>query len=456
MANDAKGLVASHGDAAAGAKSAQAKIAAICAPGPRYFLLTIVCTPSGHAWPIIRSLLVQRTRLMRPNRAIPLLSLGQGLLLTGNAMLISVNGLTGFALAPNPALATLPVTCFVLGGALSTLPISLLMQRHGRAAGFALGCVAAMVGALLTALAVAWGSFGLLCVGTFIFGLYNAAGQYLRFAAVDLCEPQHRARAISLVLAGGLLGAFLGPALSRWTVDLMAPAYMATYLTLIVLALLVFGVTRLLRFPPLPPRVDVVQRSSAALFRRPGFWLAVVASAGSWATMNLLMTATPLAMQACAYPFADASWALQWHMVGMYAPMLFSGALIDRLGPRTAIAVGIVIIAACAGIALHGTSVAHFISALTLLGIGWALMFVGGNALLTQQYAEHEKGMAQGIHDALMFSAMALSSLLAGRAVTVPGWIDLQWLALGAMGLVLALLLTLGPRVRPVAVARAS
>lgn len=394
---------------------------------------------------------------MRPNRAIPLLSLGQGLLLTGNAMLISVNGLTGFALAPNPALATLPVTCFVLGGALSTLPISLLMQRRGRAFGFALGCVAAMLGALLTALAVAWGSFGLLCVGTFIFGLYNAAGQYLRFAAVDLCEPQHRARAISLVLAGGLLGAFLGPALSRWTIDLLAPAYMATYLSLIVLALLVFAVTRLLRFPPLPPRSDVVvQRSSATLFRRPGFWLAVAASAGAWATMNLLMTATPLAMQACAYPFADASWALQWHMVGMYAPMLFSGALIDRLGPRTAIALGIAIIAACAGIALHGTSVAHFISALTLLGIGWALMFVGGNALLTQQYAEHEKGMAQGVHDALMFSAMALSSLLASRAVTVPGWIDLQWLALGAMGVVLVLLLVLGPRAQRVALAQAA
>jgi MFS family permease len=388
---------------------------------------------------------------MRPNRAIPLLSLGQGLLLTGNAMLISVNGLTGFALAPNPALATLPVTCFVLGGALSTLPISLLMQRLGRAAGFTLGCAAAMVGALLTALAVAWGSFGLLCVGTFVFGLYNAAGQYLRFAAVDLCDPQHRARAISLVLAGGLLGAFLGPALSRWTVGLLAPAYMATYLSLIVLALLVFAVTRLLRFPPLPPRSAVVTRHArAALFRRPGFWLAVAASAGAWATMNLLMTATPLAMQACAYPFAAASWALQWHMVGMYAPMLFSGALIDRLGPRTAIAVGIVIIAACAGIALHGTSVAHFISALTLLGIGWALMFVGGNALLTQQYAEHEKGMAQGVHDALMFSAMALSSLLAGRAVTVPGWLDLQWLALGVMGVMLVLLLVIGPRVRPV------
>ena len=379
--------------------------------------------------------------------AIPLLSLGQGLLLTGNAMLISVNGLAGFALAPDPRLATLPVTCFVLGGALSSLPISLLMQRHGRGFGFALGCVAAMVGALLTATAIGQRSFWLLCLGTFCFGLYNAAGQYLRFAAVDLSPPNRRARAISLVLAGGLLGAFLGPALSRHTIDLFDTPYLGTYLGLIVLALAVFGVTRLLRFPPLPPRAEVAVHSAGpSLFRRPGFWLAVVSSAGAWSTMNLLMTATPLAMQACAYPFANASWALQWHMVGMYAPMLISGPIIERIGPLRALAGGALIIALCAGVALHGSSVGHFYTALSLLGVGWALLFTGGNALLTQQYVDSEKGVAQGVHDALMFSAMAASSFLAGHAVTLSGWLQLQWGALGVMGGLLVLVLLLGRR----------
>lgn len=389
----------------------------------------------------------------RQSAPIAALALCQGLLLTGNAMLVSVNGLVGFLLAPDPRLATLPVTAFVLGGALSTLPISLLMQRHGRASGFAFGCVAALTGAALTGAGVLAASFWLLCAGTFVFGVYNAAGQYLRFAAADLAPPDGRARALSLVLAGGLIGAFLGPALSQHTVHLLAQPYLATYLSLIVLSLLIFGVTRTLRFPPLPPRPTTgVGRPGHALFRRPGFWLAIAASAASWATMNLLMTASPLAMAACSYPFADAAWALQWHMVGMYAPMLVSGRIIERLGARSAIAAGALLMAACAGVALAGTSVAHFVLALSLLGVGWALLFSGGNALLLTQYAEHEKGLAQGVHDACAFASMVASSLLAGRAVTLAGWIELQWLALATMAATLVLLALLGPRAgaRPV------
>lgn len=383
-----------------------------------------------------------------PGAAIAALAICQGLLLTGNAMLVSVNGLVGASLAPDPRLATLPVTAFVLGGALSTLPISLLMQRRGRATGFALGCLAALVGALCAGAGVLFASFWWVCAGTFVFGIYNAAGQYLRFAAADLAPPAGKARALSLVLAGGLIGAFLGPALSQSTVHLLALPYLATYLALIALSLLIFLVTRMLRFPPLPPRPAQTPASGSAgtLFRRPGFWLAISASAASWATMNLLMTASPLAMAACAYPFADAAWALQWHMVGMYAPMLASGRIVERLGARAAIATGALLMAACAGVALAGTSVAHFVLALALLGVGWALLFSGGNALLLTQYAEHEKGLAQGVHDACAFGSMVLSSLVAGRAVTLAGWIDLQWLALAAMAATLVLLALLGPR----------
>lgn len=389
-----------------------------------------------------------RSTSTSPQVAIPLLSLGQGLLLTGSAMLVSVNGLSGLLLTPDPHLATLPVTSFVLGGALSSLPISLLMQRKGRPFGFAVGCVAALLGALLAALAIAVGSFALLCVGTFIFGIYNASGQYLRFAAADLCAPGQQARAMSWVLAGGMLGAFLGPALSRATLDLFVPHFLGTYLGLIVVALLVFAVTRALHFPPMPSNAVAAPNASlGSLLKRPGFVLAVTASAAAWSTMNLLMTASPLAMQACAYPFADAAFALQWHMVGMYAPMLVSGLVVERLGARATMVLGIAGISGCAAIALAGSSVSHFVTALTLLGVGWSLLFSAGNTMLTRQYRSHEKGLAQGVHDALMFTAMVGSSLLAGRAVTLTGWIQLQYLALVVMTLLMLLLALLWRRV---------
>lgn len=382
-----------------------------------------------------------------PHLAIPLLSLGQGLLLTGSAMLVSVNGLSGLLLAPDPHWATLPVTSFVLGGALSTLPISLLMQRKGRPFGFAVGCLAALCGALLAALAIASGSFALLCLGTFVFGIYNASGQYLRFAAADLCRPGQQARAMSWVLAGGMLGAFLGPALSRATLDLFSSHFLGTYLGLIVVALLVFAVTRALRFPPLALRAQATGKARLGnLLRRPGYVLAVASSAAAWATMNLLMTASPLAMQACGYPFGDAAFALQWHMVGMYAPMLVSGLVIERIGIRAALISGIAGIGACALIALAGSTVGHFVAGLALLGIGWSLLFSAGNALLTRQYEAHEKGLAQGVHDAVMFSSMVVSSLLAGRAVTLAGWIQLQQLALLVMAALLVWVLLHGAR----------
>lgn len=380
-------------------------------------------------------------------RSIYWLVLCQGLLLTGNAMLVSVNGLAGLMLSPDPRLATLPVTCFVLGGALSTLPISLLMQRRGRASGFALGCVAALIGAMLCAWAVAMGSFGLLCLGTAVIGCYNAAGQYLRFAAVDVSPPDRRAQAISLVLAGGLIGAFCGPALSKYTVNALGTTYLATYLSLIGLAVMIFLITRGLRFPPVYTQAPPQRASRAAigdLLRRPGFVLAVLASATAWATMNLLMTATPLAMQLCGYPFAEATWTLQWHMLGMYLPMLFSGLLIQRLGPMRVIIVGALAIMGCSAVALHGETVNHFVVALVLLGVGWSFLFSGGSTLLTSQHSEAERGLAQGLHDAAMFTAMALSSVLAGVAIAGPGWARLQWLALAVMVVLLLSVLVLG------------
>lgn len=384
--------------------------------------------------------------------AVRWLALCQGLLLTNNAMLTSVNGLAGLMTAPDPRWATLPVTVYVLGSALSTLPLSLWMQRRGRQAGFALGCGAAVVAALLTAAGVAAGSFAALCAGTLLFGVYNASGQYFRFTAADLVAPPRRAAALSFVLAGGLVGAFLGPALSRLTLDAAGTRFLGTYLALVALAVLVFAITRRVPLPP-PPTPQAVADAPRARFRdlaaRPGFWLAVVASSLGWATMNLLMTATPLAMLACGHPFGDAAWVLQWHMVGMYLPMLFTGRIIGALGVRMTIGCGALGIAACCAIALHGDSVAHFTVALAVLGVGWALLFAGGSALLVTQYAPHERGLAQGTHDALMFGAMTFSSLGAGLLMAREGWVLLQWVALPLVVVVLLALAVLGPRLRP-------
>ena len=377
------------------------------------------------------------------------LALCQGLLLTNNAMLTSVNGLAGLLLAPDPSFATLPVTLYVLGGACATLPVSLAMQRHGRQFGFALGCCVAMLGALIAAGGIATRSFALLCFGTFCFGIYNASGQYFRFAAVDVSPVLDRPRALSFVLAGGLLGAFLGPWLSRHTISLLGTQFLGTYLSLIALAIAVLFVTRTLRLPAPDAPVPGMPQPRArfgALARRPGFWLALTASAGAWSTMNLLMTATPLAMQLCGYPFADAAWVLQWHMVGMYGPMLVSGQLIARYGAVPMIAAGALLIVACCGIGLHGDSVAHFTAELAILGAGWALLFAGGSSLLTTQYEPHEKGLAQGVHDMAMFGAMTVSSLSAGVLIARESWFRLQWVALVLMSVVLVICLGLARR----------
>ena len=383
------------------------------------------------------------------DRSLRLLTLCQGLLLTQSAMLTSVNGLAGLLLAPDPRLATLPVTVYVLGGALATLPISLAMQRHGRRYGFALGCAAALLGALVAASGIAYGSFLALCAGTLLCGVYNASGQYFRFAVFDLAPPERRARALGLVLSGGLLGAVLGPFLSRHTIAALDTRFLGTYLVLLLLASAVFGLTRLLALPAPEPVVAMPAGGGARfgpLARRPGFWLALLASAAAWASMNLLMTATPLAMQLCGYPFADAAFALQWHMVGMYAPMLVAGRLLARFGERRMIAGGALIVMLCNAVAWHGESVAHFELALALLGVGWALLFSGGTALLVQQHGPADKGLAQGVHDTVMFGAMTVSSLMAGVMVARASWAWLQGVAFALMLLVLAGLALLNAR----------
>ena len=364
------------------------------------------------------------------HRNIALLSTCQALLFTNNVTLIAINGLAGLVLAPSKMMATLPVTAQIIGSALATVPASLLMQRIGRRAGFQVGSFCGVVGAMLATLAMWLGSFSLLCLGTFVLGIYGAFGQYYRFAAADSAEPAFRPKAISLVVAGGLVGGLVGPALSTLTRGAASPEFIASYASLIVFSLLTMLVVSQLQIPnAVADTTAAAPRPMREIAIQPLFIVAVMSSGIGYGVMNLLMTATPLAMGFCGHPYGAAAGVISAHVIAMFAPSFFTGALIARWGVFSVIAAGIAIMAGCVAIALSGVSVAHFWWALALLGLGWNFMFVGGSALLTETYLPNEKAKAQGAHDLIVFCLTIISSLTSGVLVNTAGWTMLQWAA---------------------------
>lgn len=367
----------------------------------------------------------------RELRNVGLLAVCQGLLLTNSVTLIAVNGLLGYALAASTALATLPVTTYVIGGALTNLPASFFMKRFGRRAGFTLGGGLGALGALTCAAAAFFGSFWLLCLGTVFCGMYNAFGQYYRFAAADLAPLEMKSRAISWVLAGGIIGGVIGPETSKLTQNLLAPRFIATYGTLVAFALIALMLVRMLRLPPLSTvEQHASARPLAQIVLQPAFIVAVLSAVVGYAVMNLLMTATPLAMDICRHPFSDMAFVLEWHVIGMFAPSFFTGSLILRLGVLTILLTGAGLMFLCVGIALSGVSVMHFWWALFLLGVGWNFLYIGGTSLLTTTYNAAERAKAQGSNDFLVFSSMAITSLTSGWMVTREGWHMLNFIAL--------------------------
>ena len=362
---------------------------------------------------------------------VVVLAVCQGLLFTNNSVLIAINALVGYALAPNKALATLPVTAYFVGSALTALPLSLLMKRYGRRFGFTLGAGCAIVGSLLCALAVALSDFWLLCFGVLVLGAYFAAGQYYRFAAADSVSADFKSTAISLVLAGGIAGGFLGPETSKLTKDLMTGyPYAGAYFSLIIFALATMLVLHWLDIPPLPEadRKDA-GRPLGTIARQPAFMVAVLCGMASYGVMNLLMTATPLAMIACEHPFSDAAFVIQWHMVGMFAPSFVTGILIQRYGLSTILLTGVLLILVCVAIALAGVDVMHFWLALFMLGVGWNFMFVGATTLLTESHTPAERGKVQGVNDAAIFCTMVVSSFSSGMLFSYQGWQTMNLLA---------------------------
>jgi predicted MFS family arabinose efflux permease len=375
---------------------------------------------------------------------VSLLAACQALLFTNNTTAIAINGLAGFALATDKALATLPATGLVIGGALATFPASLLMKRVGRRAGFLAAAAVGFLGAILSSAAVFLGDFWLLCLGTIVLGMYNGGAQYYRFAAADVSPPGFKERAISLVIAGGLVGGLIGPETSKYTVDLFSARYAGAYLGLCIFQVLAMLLLLGLRVPP--PGADELKgeaRPISEIMAQPVFLVAAFASALGYGVMNLLMTATPLAMEVCGHPFASAAFVIQWHVVGMFAPSFFTGGLIKRYGVINIMLVGAALQLLCVAIALAGISVAHFWFSLVVLGIGWNFLFIGGTTLATQAYRPAEKAKAQGANDLIIFLVMATSSFLSGLLHATNGWEMLNYLAIIPVFVIVAGLLWL-------------
>jgi MFS family permease len=386
---------------------------------------------------------------------VGVLAICQGLLLVNNSVLVAVNALAGYALAADKALATLPVTAYFVGSAIATVPLSYFMKRHGRRAGFTLGAWFAMAGALVCAAAIYTASFWLLCAGVLLVGVYFAAGQYYRFAATDIAPPDFRATAVSLVLAGGLLGGFVGPETTKLTKDAIAGhAYAGPYFTLILFALMAMAALRWLDIPPLPEAERKEGgRPLARIARQPALIVAVLVAMVSYGVMNLTMTATPLAMVACSLPFSDAAFVIQWHLVGMFAPSFFTGALIRRFGLLPIMGVGVALSLGCVAIAVAGVDVMNFWLALVLSGMGWNFMFVGATTLLGESHTPAERAKVQGFNDAAVFVTLVVSSLSSGALFSYQGWITMNLFAVPVLGLAAASLAWLAMVRRPPAAA---
>ena len=354
-----------------------------------------------------------------------LLTLTQATSSTSVTLVAAVGALAGYALASNKALATLPSTMSVIGTALSTIPASLLMKRVGRRLGFVVGALFATAGGLISVVAMAQGHFWLLTAGALFLGVSVAFAQQYRFAAAETAAAEFRSRAISFVLAGGLAAAFIGPMLARGTVRLFDTTYLGAYLCVPVLGLLTSALLVGLRMPP--PAEEAVRAGGPArpimeIVRQPIFIVAVLAQMMGQGVMNLLMTGTPLAMMAHHHTFADTAFVIQWHVVGMFLPGFFTGALVQRWGERMVIVLGIGLNMLAVGAAFLDVGVHNFWLAMTLNGIGWNFMFVAGSTLVTRAYAPAERSRTQAANDFLVFGTAALTSLSSGQLLHHRGW----------------------------------
>jgi MFS family permease len=379
------------------------------------------------------------------NAALLWLTLCQGFFLINNVTFIAINGLVGLALAPNAWLSTLPVMGYVAGGALFTGVVARQQRAWGRKRAFQLGLVVAMLSTTLCAHAVQERNFWLLVAGTVVAGYYNATAGLYRFAATELVGPAYKEKALSWVLAGGILGGVIGPDLAQRTRDLFAGgSFVGAYVVLVGVALVALVVISFIPFAPLPQApAGQPGRPLREIARQPVFIVAVAACALGYGVMSLLMAATPIAMAQCGLAFPSAAKVLTWHVLGMFVPSFFTGHLIKRFGTLPILVVGVLLNMACVAFALSGVDEAHFLGALFVLGVGWNFLYIGGSSLLAEAHRPEEKTTAQAAMDFWVYLTMTVTAFASGALVTTGGWRAMNLGSLVPLGLLAAALLWL-------------
>lgn len=354
-----------------------------------------------------------------------LLAAAQAMVMSGASLIMTITALTGAILADDPAMATLPLAFQFVGMMCATIPASLFMGRVGRKIGFSVGLFIGIASALLAAQAIFMGNFWLFVIGSFGLGINNSFAAYLRFAAAEIVHKDHRPTAISYVMAGGIVAAFVGPWLATESKEWFEPVLFAGgFVSMAGLYILAMVVVWIVRFRKETPTTELhgPARPLREIIKQPTFITAALAGTMGYGVMSLVMTATPLAMVACGFEFSDAAFIIQWHVLGMFVPSFFTGKLIQRFGVLNIIFIGTLLNGVCMAIALAGVDLMNFWFALVALGVGWNFMFIGGSSLLTQCYRETERSKVQALNDFLVFGTVAAASFSSGAIQDTMGW----------------------------------
>lgn len=367
---------------------------------------------------------------------ILLLASSQALFQTVSVMVMTISGLVGLQIATDKSLATLPIAMMMVAAAATMIPASIFMQRFGRKKGFLVGTALGCAAGLTAAWAIWLHNFWLFIFANMLVGGYQGFAQYYRFAAADIASAGFKSRAISWVIAGGVVAAFAGPNIARVTQGIGPVPFMAAYLALFAVSVLALVIVTRINIPPaVVNQAHGPTRPLREIMRQPVFLTALIGSSVGYAVMIMVMTATPLAMQICGQSLGASATVIQWHVLGMFIPSFFTGHLISRYGVLTIMGLGIVLLAGHVAIALTGIEFLHFLSGLILLGVGWNFLFIGGTTLLTEAYRPAERAKAQAAHDFLMFGAVSIASFSAGGLLDAWGWKSVNLTVLPFLGI---------------------
>jgi predicted MFS family arabinose efflux permease len=387
-------------------------------------------------------------------KAVLLLAACQALTLSAVVLSMTLAGILGAALAPDKGLATLPIAAMVVGTAIASLPASFLMRRIGRRAGFVIGAGIGVAGSAAAAVGLQSQSFVLFVLGHLLIGAWQGFGNYYRFAAVEVAGPKQSSRAISWVVAGGVVAAFAGPQIGVWARDWFPPhAFLGSFAAQAALALAAMGLLSRLTAPPPSTQAGTEARPLWAIMAQPALATAIFGAASGYVVMIMAMTAAPLAMLGCGFDTGEVKPVIQWHVFGMFAPSFFTGPLVARYGALRVMQAGFVLLLGHVAVAVSGAEYLHFLSALVLLGAGWNFAFVGGTALLTQYYRPAEQTKVQALNESVIFSLVAIASLGAGWLYDRFGWATLNLATVPLLLTALGAALLIGRRQRQVVVA---